>query len=167
MRWLLSAAFALASVSAHAIEPKNATYYCTIEAAGGLRYDEQLRKWRSANFKPDKPFVLKLQFLTSTKESMFEGAELRGVNKFRVTVTEAGSTSDSACRNVDDYKSPISVWGDGWLRCNASLTEYSFNPSNNRIMTAYLVGYVDGEDNNNNNNNNTPTVAAGVCTKIN
>jgi hypothetical protein len=163
-RWLLSAAFVLASVSAHAIEPKSVAYYCTTEAAGGLWYDEQLKKWRSANFRTGKGFVLKLQFLSATKEKMFESAtELTAVNKFNVTVTEAGSNSDRACRNMKDYKLPISVWGDGWVRCDVSLTEYIFNPTTNRFMAAYLVGYVDGDD----NNDNTPSIAGGVCTKIN
>lgn len=34
---------ALASTTARAIEPRDRTYYCTPEAVGGVRYDEQLK----------------------------------------------------------------------------------------------------------------------------
>ena len=46
--------------------------------------------------------------------------------------------------------------------CNAYNHEYQFNLKAHRYLAAYLVGYVDGED----VNDDTPSVTAGVCTKI-
>ncbi|MCK1459614.1 hypothetical protein IVB34_14755 [Bradyrhizobium sp. 2] len=154
---------ALASTTARAIEPRDRTYYCTPEAVGGVRYDEQLKKWRSANFRPSGNFVLKLQYVSSRKDRMFSGADESTVHEFKVTVTEAGSSKELPCTNMRDYKLPISVWPDGWVLCSASLSEYKFSPANNRYLAAYLVGFVDGTD----NNEDTPSIAVGVCTKIN
>lgn len=153
----------LASTRAHAIEPRDATYYCAAEAAGGIAYDEQLKRWRSANFRPDKKFVLKLKFLSSAKEKMFEWTGPEIVNRFSITVTAAGSNTDTPCRNIQDRGAPVDVWGNNdWLRCEASLTEYRFNPANNRFLAAYLIGYLSGLE----GNDDTPSIWVGVCTKI-
>lgn len=158
--WL---AFALLMDPANAIEARSAAYYCNPEASGGLSYDEQQKKWTSSHFRPGKGFVLKLQLLSSNREKMFDWTEPSTVNRFSVTVTEAGSSRESPCRNLKDYKAPIDVWDEGWLRCEAGLTEYRFNAGNNRFLKAYLVGYVGGDD----DNQNTPALTIGVCTKIN
>lgn len=148
---------------AQAIEARSVSYYCTTDAAGGVNYDKQNQRWKSANFKPDKPFVLKLKLVGSSREKMFDWSPVSMVNRFEVLTTEAGSNFDRPCRNTKDAKSPVEVWGDGWLFCDFNLTELRFNPSNNRFMTSYLIGYVDGDD----NNENTPSISVGVCTKVN
>jgi hypothetical protein len=145
--------------------PRSAAYYCTPEAAGGVRYDDRLKKWTAANFQPGKPFVLKLQFVSTGRERLFDWMkDLSTVNRFSVTLTEAGSSIDVPCNNTKDFKLPVDVWGDdGWLRCEAGVSEYTFNPTANRFMKAYLLGYVSGTD----NNDDTPAITIGVCTKIN
>ncbi|WP_061029718.1 hypothetical protein [Bradyrhizobium sp. CCH5-F6] len=148
---------------ADAIAPRSATYYCTPDAAGGVSYDKQLQRWNAANFRPAKAFVLKLNHLSSAREKMFDGAELSAVNRFNVALTESGSSKDIPCRNMRDFSKPIEVWDEGWVRCDFNLTELRFNPENNRFLTAYLVGYVSGDD----DNSDTPVIGIGVCTKLN
>ncbi|MCA1514559.1 hypothetical protein [Bradyrhizobium sp. NBAIM01] len=148
---------------ASAIAPKNATYYCTNEAAGGVSYEERQSRWAGTVFRPSKPFVLKLNYLGSSREKMYEWADPSDVARFNVTVTAAGSNKDIPCYDLRDPLKPILVWGNGWVRCESSLSEIRFNTENNRFMRAYLVGYVDGED----NNENTPSISIGVCTKLN
>jgi hypothetical protein len=162
LRWLFAACL-LSSSSAHAIEGRDAAFYCTPEAAGGLAYDDKLRKWHSANFHPERNFVLKLQFIQSKQEKIADWADPDTVNQFEVSVVEAGSNKKKNCRNMKDYQLPVPVWSDGWVRCEAALTEYRFNPANNRFLQIYLLGYIDGKD----NNDNTPSINAGICTKIN
>lgn len=147
----------------NAIAPRSATYYCTTEAFGGVNFDKQNQRWKAANFKPEKPFVLKLNFLSSAREKMFEWSQPGAVNRFEVALTEAGSSKDRPCRKMKDPTKPIEVWDDGWVRCEFNLTELRFNPENNRFLTGYLVGYVDGDD----SNENTPAIGVGVCTKLN
>ncbi|WP_316159791.1 hypothetical protein [Bradyrhizobium sp. SZCCHNRI20481] len=146
---------------AYAIEPKDVTFYCTSEAVGGLRYDEQLKKWRSANFQADGRFVLKLEFVSTTSEPIYEGASPSIVHRFRITVRPAGSTIDSRCI-ADSDDGLVAVWPRGHVRCSYSLSELRFNPANNRFLESYLIGYISGED----NNKDTPSIAAGICTKI-
>jgi hypothetical protein len=135
--------------------------YC--RSIGRVVDDESLKKWASAKFRCGKGFMLKLQLLRSAKEKMYESApQPTAVNRFSVTVTEAGSNTDRPCKDPRDYNSPVSIWGDGWMRCESSLTEYRFNPVTNRFLAAYLQGYIHGED----NNNDTPNITAGICTKI-
>lgn len=152
----------MAVAPAQAIEPKNAAYYCTNEATGGVKYSPQLQKWTSGSFLPDKPFVIRLEFLNSRRQKQFDWTELSTVNSFSVTVTEAGSKDAHACKDASNYKAPVEVWDDGWLRCNVALSELRFNPENNRYMSAYLVGYVGGD-----NGGDTPAISIGTCTKVN
>ncbi|MGY4501085.1 hypothetical protein ACVWYH_005016 [Bradyrhizobium sp. GM24.11] len=107
--------------------------------------------------------MLKFQYMSSRKDRIYSGADESSVHEFKVTLTEAGSSKNTPCSNARDYKLPVSVWADGWAVCSAAFTEYRFNPTNNRYLAAYLVGYVDGAD----NNEDTPSITVGVCTKIN
>ena len=43
-----------------------------------------------------------------------------------------------------------------------SLPSYQFNLTNNRFLSIYDFGYIDGRD----NNDETPSVSGGTCTKI-
>lgn len=164
MRWLITAILCLSNAHAQALAARNAAYYCTPEAASGLSFDNNTKKWVSARFKPDKAFVLKFSFESSAREKMFEQAkDPSTVNRFRVTSTDAGSTSDLPCFNRKNHKSPVEIWDDGWVQCNAGLSEIIFNPETLQFLKVYLVGYVDGVD----NNDDTPSLTGGVCTKIN
>jgi len=161
MKFYIVALTVLTAMPVHAIEPKNAAYYCTNDATGGVKYNTQLQKWTSGSFSPDKPFVIRLEFLNSRRQKQFDWTELSTVNSFTVSVTEAGSNKPRPCKNLKDYKGPVEVWDDGWLRCDVALSELRFNPENNRYLSAYLVGYVGGD-----NGGDTPAISIGTCTKI-
>lgn len=44
-------------------QSKDATYYCVAEAAGGLKYNETMKKWEGGSFSPEAKFVLRMNFL--------------------------------------------------------------------------------------------------------
>lgn len=148
--------------SAVALPARDATYFCNVKAAGGLRYDEQTKVWRSANFKPGNSFVLKLKFVASRTQKSWNDKD-EPVNDFSVTLTEEGSNSEKKCYNSRTFKEIITISSINYINCNSSITEYTFNLESNRFLAAYLVGYVGGDD----NNDDTPSISGGTCTKIN
>lgn len=145
---------------AYAIESKDAAYYCVTEAVAGLSLDKPSQKWQSTHFRPTEKFILKFKHIRSTKERMFPTSEPDVVNYFNITITKSGSNTEAKCFN-QNYNEPVRVWGDGYVFCSASLTDYKFNPGNNRFLSAYLIGYIDGDQ-----MTDTPAVSGGTCTKI-
>jgi hypothetical protein len=166
MKWMVFAALICGlTTSSYAIDARSAAFYCTPDAAGGVSFNEQQGKWTGTIFRPGKAFVLKLNFVSSDRKKMFPqfSTDLSTVNSFDVAVTEAGSSVEAPCTNLNGSKLPVEVWDDGWLRCNWSLSDFRFKVETNRFLKAYLIGYIDGSD----KNSDTPAVTVGVCTKIN
>ena len=62
---ILMAGLALGISDSHAIELKNAPYFSTVEFAGGLAFNETLKKWEASKLPPEDKFVLKLQFVST------------------------------------------------------------------------------------------------------
>ena len=52
------------------IAPKDASYFCVAEIAGGLRYNERTKKMESATFKPDAKFVMRMKHLRSERRRL-------------------------------------------------------------------------------------------------
>lgn len=144
------------------IAPKDASYFCVEEFAGGLAYNEHTSKWEGATFKPKSKFVMRMKHLRSTTRKDYRGRD-EPAQVFDVTLTEAGSNYGSRCSNQREPSGFIVFGGDDMeFGCFGRLKEFQFNLANNRFLSAYLVGYFDGPD----NNADTPAVAGGVCTKI-
>jgi hypothetical protein len=152
----------VASPPAQAIQPKDASYFCVTEMAGGLVFDETLKRWRGASLRTDDKFILKLKFLGMKMGKDFVGKD-EMVLSFNVSVTPSGSNSPSECRSRADWGDVIEVRANNYLLCNAVLSDYTINFANNRFLSNYMSGYVDGA----NDNKNTPAVTGGTCTKIN
>ncbi|WP_426609501.1 hypothetical protein [Bradyrhizobium sp. McL0616] len=147
--------------NAQAVEAKNATYYCVVEMAGGLFYDENSKRWRSGTFRTDEKFVLKLKYLrTQVGKDLMNRDE--AVQTFNVAIVEGGSNTDAECR-ARDWSEVVEVRPNNYIVCNAVLSDYIINLSNNRFLRNYMCGYVDGVE----SNKNTPAVSGGTCTKIN
>ncbi|MET4242744.1 hypothetical protein [Bradyrhizobium sp. RT10b] len=152
---------ALLTENAQAVEAKNATYYCAVEMAGGLFYDENLKRWRSGTLRTDDRFVLKLKYLTTRMgKDLVNRDEV--VLTFNVAIVEGGSNTDAECR-ARDWSEVVEVRPNNYIFCNAVLSDYVINLSNNRFLRNYMSGYVDGVE----NNKNTPAVSGGTCTRIN
>jgi hypothetical protein len=157
----LIAVFLLGLSDSRAIELKNASYFCTVEFAGGLAFNESLKKWDSAKFLPHRKFVLKLQFISKGIQKDAGGKD-QPVADFKVALTEAGTNDGSYCF-PQDYKGLPSMIGTfDYLNCFNFPSEYQFNLKTNRFLSYYKFGYLEGKD----NNDDTPAVSGGTCTKI-
>ena len=146
----------------NAMAPKDASYFCTVELAGGLAFNQNLKKWESAKFRPERKFVLKLKYLTTRTQKDFLGKD-ETVTDFNVTLTAAGSNSSEPClKTGDEWSETVPISQYDFIACTAGLSEHYFNLKSNRFLTSYMLGYIDGKD----NDDNTPVVSGGTCTKI-
>ena len=84
------------------------------------------------------------------------------VANFDVTLTKAGTKDSHPCfSQALDLK--VGMTGDyNYLSCDYYPTEYQFNFKNNRFLSYYKFGYLNGKD----TNDDTPAVSGGTCTKI-
>jgi len=161
---LLSAPmFLMSAVSVKAIEPKDVSYFCVAEAAGGLSFSAPQKKWVGTVFKVTEKFVLRLKYIDAKfGTGKWDKDEL--YTNFEVALTPAGTNSESRCLQLGSGdKKSVSVSQYDSFTCSASIEEYYFNLKTNRYLNVYPFGYVDGTD----SNENTPSVTGGVCTKIN
>jgi hypothetical protein len=145
-----------------AIEPRDASYFCVAEAAGGLSYDTPSKKWVGARFKTTEKFILRLKFIdvTPSINSWDQGTTY---TNFKITMADAGSSNNSACISTSDSKSTISINPYNFFSCNSmGLSQYNFNLTTNRYLKIYDVGYISGND----NNDDTPAITGGICTKF-
>jgi len=144
-------------------QSKDAAYYCVADAAGGLKYNESMKKWEGASFRPEAKFALRMNFLRARvqKEEYSSLVAEEQVSDYTVTVTTSGSNTGVDC--ISQYPSKtVTVYESGNFRCYTAVTEYIFNVRTNRFLAISRVGYVGGED----NNDNTPSIQGGTCTKI-
>jgi hypothetical protein len=148
--------------ASNAMAPKDASYFCTVEFVGGIAFNQTLKRWDSAKFRPERKFVLKLKYLTTrTQKDLFGKDET--VTDFNVTLTEAGSNSPLPClKTGDDWSAIVPILQYDFVSCTSGLSEHSFNLKKNRFLASYMFGFIDGSD----NNDNTPSVSGGTCTKI-
>jgi hypothetical protein len=135
------------------------TYFCSSEIEAGLTF--QTGEWRSARFKEKQKFVLKTKFL---RTEPWGDATLEIYN---VTVTPEGTDTPAECfaqkYGLPDNPLEISAFAKiGQLTCSTLTRTYKINLKNKRFLSAYIEGYVSGD-----NNDDTPAFAAGKCTKIN
>ncbi len=156
----------LVSISVHsaqAVEPKDASFFCVAEAAGGLFFNAGQKRWVGAVFKANEKFILRLKFIdVKVGTGKFDKDELYA--NFEVFLTPSGSNFESKCTPLGDRdKATVAISTYGGFACNANIQEYVFNLNSNRYLNLYYSGYTDGAD----NNENTPSVTGGVCTKIN
>jgi hypothetical protein len=159
-RMLISMVVLSIATSAHAgIAPKDASYFCVGEFAGGLWYNERTKKWEGATFKPDAKFVMRMKHLRSETRKDSRGKD-EPAQVFDVTITPEGGRVAETCLQPDG--SVVFSSDRMTFRCLGVRDEYKFNLENNRFLSFYLFGYFDGAD----NNKDTPVVTGGVCTKI-
>lgn len=141
------------------------SYLCIATAAGGAKYDNLLKEWRSVLFNvADSKFALNVKDngLGQVDSEYFGGDAVI----YTVTVSSFDSGKPISClpRSGDftNINNGIAMWKHGGFSCTSSFTEYTFNLTANRYLGGYLLGYVSGED----SNSNTPFVEIGKCTKL-
>jgi len=152
--------------SAQAQFVKNGAYFCTSEVAGGIKYDEQTKKWRGQALRSDEKFVVRLRFIRTRMENI-SGLD-RLVQHYDVTITMAGTNNALPC--VSEGMLYVRMRDNEWLKCHIPLarpfdpyfTDYIINLKTNRFLWTYLTGFVEGRD----APGDTPAVGAGTCTKI-
>lgn len=134
-------------------QSKDVACRCAGEAAAGLWYNEQNKKWEGASFfRPQQQFVLKMKFVRARENMSDYGA----------TVTMSGKDTGLPCTTTDTDETVTVADSDRSFSCTTVAYDYVFNLSTNRFLSMYIYGYVDGNDNNDNN----PVVEGGTCTKI-
>jgi hypothetical protein len=143
---------------------QDTTYVCSSEIEAGMIYDSSLKEWRGARLKQKQKFVLKLKFVRAQQN----GPEQ--IDVYNVSIRPDGDDLPTALTNcfAEKYGQPgdpleVQAYAAyGSLTCSTLFRTYKFNMKNNRFLSAYIEGYVDGDT-----NDNTPAFAAGRCTKIN
>jgi hypothetical protein len=76
--------------------PSDLKYLCVAEAEGGVRYNEQSRKWEGAIFRPTYKFLLHLKFKKShVEKDRWDKEEL--VYEYMVTRTRLGDDYEDPC----------------------------------------------------------------------
>ena len=159
----LSAVLLVVSIEAvWAVEPKDASYFCVAEASGGLSFNAVQKRWIGTSFRASEKFVLRLKYVDANfGTAKYDKDEL--YTNFEAFVTPSGSNYESKCAPLSrGGNATIAVGSYGGFACYANIQEYVFNLNTNRYLNLYSSGYTDGTD----NNENTPSVTAGVCTKI-
>src|SRR5262245_42745408 len=99
---------------------KDASYFCMDEVAGGIRYNEQTKKWEGAPFRVSSKFVLKMKFLKTKlrrEETVFD---------YSVTITKMGWRFPESCSNAGQENVTVDQIGY-FIHCSALNDE--FDPS--------------------------------------
>jgi len=147
IHWVLMIAVWLCSMASAALaQSKDAAYYCVSEAAGGLWYNEQTKKWEGHSFHAEQKFVLKIGLVRSWVR-----------REYKVLITQSGQKG-LPCFGFSNEET---ITKDRIL-CTTYVHDYRFDLQTNRFLAIYFHGYLDGNE----NNNNTPVIQGGTCTKI-
>jgi hypothetical protein len=141
------------------------SYFCTAEAIGGVRFNEQANRWESYRFAPNRRYVINLT-LFGEVESRFN-SELRSA--YIISITEHGANDAVAvrCPATNDQLRSIDpfihfIRFDGSVSCNFTAGEWRMNLSNGRYLYSHTWGYTSGLD----SNLSTPAVEIGLCSRI-
>jgi hypothetical protein len=144
---------------AHAQE-HDGSYYCVTEFVGGVAYDETLKKWDSAKFRPHEKFVVHFKHA---------GPHMVGdqsyTDDYLVTITPSGSNKTEVCKGwYPEMHDKIEFTRDvGRGDCQTILRRYIFGLKYNRFLSTFEAGdYVLGID----QRGDTPSISGGTCTKI-
>jgi hypothetical protein len=149
----------LASSSGTAFAQSNhdVAYFCVSEVAGGLWYNEKVKKWEGTSFRATAKFLVEMSF------AYLWVKQNEQVSDYKVTVTRSGEKTGLPCLSHITKENTVTV-GDSYrtVFCTTGFQDYVVNLQTNRFLAIYLAGYVNGKDNNADN----PSIEAGTCTKI-
>jgi hypothetical protein len=178
MKWYTAIVpFLLLSSTAYSQQPKNASYDCVMEWAGGGKYNSVTKLWEGTGFDANSmepQFTLRVTYLgrDATKSAM--PAPFQIDDYYNITITTArwgmpiecskdGSNNVYVIRNVSDGSIAFECtsWSNvGILRPY----QYHFNLRSNRFLRIYAGRYLPGNDNR--EGSDPPYIAGGTCTKV-
>jgi hypothetical protein len=148
--------------SAFGLDKGNVSYFCTVEASGGLAYDNSLRKWVGARFDPRGKFVFRLKYAKSTMKKDVSGVQ-SSIPEYEATITPAGTNATLPCFANAGNTVNVIIGEYGWVDCQMLFgNDYKFNLKSNRFLETFLSGFIDGSD----SGSDTPYIHGGTCTKI-
>ena len=154
---------------AEIINDFSGSYFCTADAAGGIRYNDSADKWEGAIFNEEDRYILKVKISGEVMKDDLVGV----VNTYSISFLKHGAEETSnfvgnCFTKIAKKISELSDNGSIHIRENGSFSckmiggDLEVNLSNGRFLRSYVWGYVDGED----NNNNTPYIEIGKCSRI-
>ncbi len=163
-KWLAISGTCLLGTSAqlHAEGSDTSSYFCVVEASGGVAYSANMKKWVGMTFNPDGKFVLRLRQLGRRSEKNVLGND-EAVTDYSISLTESGSSTARTCERIGSVDPTVTVYGDRAIYCADGTTDYVFNIAANRFLASDMRGYVFGK---NENSEDYPSISAGTCTKI-
>lgn len=142
------------------------SYFCTAEAVGGVRFNEQINAWESYKFAANGRYIVSVKMHSEVVDDYTD--KIR--KAYLVSIAQHGNDTTSAAvecatkinrlRLVNPFIHFISEEGE--FSCNTIGGEWSMNISNGRFLSSYTWGYVDDA----NSNDNTPNIEIGSCSKI-
>jgi hypothetical protein len=102
----------LFALPAQAIEPKDASFFCVAEIAGGLAFRAEQKRWVGAVLNPAEKFVLRLKYL-DTQVATGKWDAGRAQSNFEVTIKPSGKNVDRPCNGlvVGDRRT-VSIYND-------------------------------------------------------
>lgn len=135
------------------------SYYCVAEFSGGVAYDERLKKWDSARFRPTDKFIVQFKYIGP---HMCGGVDCL-TDEYFVTVARGDKKEVCKSRWQDEPDKVQFTRGVGRGDCEADLRRYIFGLKYNRYLATFeFGGYAIGMD----QVTDTPYISGGTCTKI-
>lgn len=133
-------------------------YFCTVQAAAGIKFDQSQKKWNGVPFEPRGGFIVRIKFQHTETQKMWN-VEFT-YDFYEASITQAGTSGTRNCRGSG--KPTVMVDREhSSFQCDADLHEHRFNLKTLRFLRYYPIGYLNGDQ-----PDNTPSVEAGICTKI-
>src|SRR6266540_4114079 len=128
-------------------EQHDGSYYCVTEFSGGIAYDERLKKWEGAIFRPSGKFVVYFKYIGP---HILEGSGGHSfTDDYFVTITNSGSSKMESCKTYyKETTDKIEFTRDvGRGDCQAFPYRYTFGLKHNRFLRTFeWGGYAIGID---------------------
>lgn len=157
LKSILAASLLFLGSAAQADVSRDASYFCTSEAAGGISYNSPAKQWEGTVFKPTVKFILKMQYQGTKTDELNVQYDL-----YRVKIADYGQNFSLPCVQLNHDGDIVWYSKEGMLVCTTFANDLRFNPVNLRFLEFYQYGFLDGKD----NNDDTPAISGGTCTKI-
>ena len=162
-KWLAICVTCLVGASqSHAEGSEISSYFCVVEASGGVAYNTNMKKWVGMTFNPHGKFVLRLRQLGRRSERNVHGKD-EAVTEYSISLTESGSSTARRCEKIGSVDPTVAVYDDRAIHCADGTTDYMFDITANRFLASDMRGYVFGKKQ---NGEDYPSISAGTCTRI-
>ncbi|MBN9598015.1 MAG: hypothetical protein J0G36_22030 [Afipia sp.] len=120
---LAAPGLAFASSAAYSLPSNDLNFLCIPEAAGGVSFNENTKRWESTKFRLKRGLVVKLKHLrTFSEKNTFGRSET--FTEFRIRMTEVGEKDEYRCYHASKHTDEVTIGETDFLTCSGSdLTE--------------------------------------------